>query len=484
MGSILGAEMGCGASQPDNAAEAEAAKPAADPAKPAADPAKPAADPAKPAAEKPAEEAAALDTASTEFALMNITLGLDEKAKVEKQIQEGNAEYLKNNAEEMAIVEKIFAACDADANGSIDKDEMVARYGKQAGHMLKEFDLNSGKSISKAEFIAVLDDKYQKDAKRTAKWVKFLSKDPKPKDAPKETPQGELAASDDNWLFRIRVGLPDAEDPAESAEAVAENLQVTMETTDGKVGSKEWGQTVFQNKDMLAKYFGGSSMKEIASAFDKMDTNSSDSLTWDEFVGAASSETATTTTADAARGWALVRNVVAIMQTEDGQEELKAVFDKIDRDDNGKVSCKEWGRFAFKNKDLLKKYLGGGNMRDISQMFNKLDKDNNDSLSWEEFSAGSKAMGDVTKQAAVTLRERFKQLDATGDGLVDKQELGASLKNDAALGELITKAGMNPQFYVLEQIDGNQDGKISWNEFKNALHDDKFTPGKRRPRSV
>merc|ERR1711865_934747 len=142
MGEGISAEMGCGASQPDNAAEAEAAKPAADPAKPAADPAKPAADPAKPAA-----EAAALDTASTEFALMNITLGLDEKAKVEKQIQEGNAEYLKNNPEEMAIVEKIFAACDADANGSIDKDEMVARYGKQAGHMLKEFDLNSGKSI-------------------------------------------------------------------------------------------------------------------------------------------------------------------------------------------------------------------------------------------------------------------------------------------------------------------------------------------------
>ena len=41
--------MGCGASSlPDNAAEAEAAKPAADPAKPAADP-------AKPAAEKPAK---------------------------------------------------------------------------------------------------------------------------------------------------------------------------------------------------------------------------------------------------------------------------------------------------------------------------------------------------------------------------------------------------------------------------------------------
>jgi len=46
--------------------------------------------------------------------------------------------------------------------------EMIERYGKQAGHMLKEFDLDEGKTISKDEFVAVLDDKYQKDAVRTS----------------------------------------------------------------------------------------------------------------------------------------------------------------------------------------------------------------------------------------------------------------------------------------------------------------------------
>eukprot|EP01051_Picozoa_sp_SAG22_P015288 SAG22_NODE_1974_length_3223_cov_2.274648_2_plen_237_part_01 len=44
--------------------------------------------------------------------------------------------------------------------------------------MLKEFDLDGGNTISKDEFIAVLDAKYSKDAVRTAKWVRFLSNPP------------------------------------------------------------------------------------------------------------------------------------------------------------------------------------------------------------------------------------------------------------------------------------------------------------------
>ena len=43
-------------------------------------------------------------------------------------------------------------------------EELVQRYGKQAQHMLKEFDLDEGKTISKDEFIAVLDAKYEAGA--------------------------------------------------------------------------------------------------------------------------------------------------------------------------------------------------------------------------------------------------------------------------------------------------------------------------------
>jgi hypothetical protein len=76
--------------------------------------------------------------------------------------------------------------------------EMIERYGKQAGHMLKEFDLDEGKSISKEEFIAVLDEKCQKDAARMAKWVKFLAKPlaKKEKKAPTDAPAAASSGAD------------------------------------------------------------------------------------------------------------------------------------------------------------------------------------------------------------------------------------------------------------------------------------------------
>ena len=84
-------------------------------------------------------------------------------------------------------------------------EELIQRYGKQAQHMLKEFDLDAGKTISKDEFIAVLDAKYAKDAVRTAKWVKYLSAPPKGK--PKKERQAEKAETEtDAWLSNIELG--------------------------------------------------------------------------------------------------------------------------------------------------------------------------------------------------------------------------------------------------------------------------------------
>ena len=54
-----------------------------------------------------------------------------------------------------------WTACDTDGNGELDMQELVARYGRQAGHMLKEFDLDEGNTISKDEFVAVLAAKCQ-----------------------------------------------------------------------------------------------------------------------------------------------------------------------------------------------------------------------------------------------------------------------------------------------------------------------------------
>ena len=41
---------------------------------------------------------------------------------------------------------------------------------------------------------------------------------------------------------------------------------------------------VSKNKDVMSKYFGGSSLKQLGKAFRKMDTDGSGELTWEEFV--------------------------------------------------------------------------------------------------------------------------------------------------------------------------------------------------------
>ena len=56
---------------------------------------------------------------------------------------------------------------------------------------------------------------------------------------------------------------------------------------DGKVTGQEWGKKVRENQTLLAKYFGGSTLKEIGSAFKRIDTDGNASLSWDEFVAAA-----------------------------------------------------------------------------------------------------------------------------------------------------------------------------------------------------
>ena len=79
----------------------------------------------------------------------------------------------------LATAKAVFAACDVDESGELDMGEMVARYGKQAGHMLKEFDLDLDGTISMDELIRVLEDKHAEDAVSTAKWLQFLAAPPR-----------------------------------------------------------------------------------------------------------------------------------------------------------------------------------------------------------------------------------------------------------------------------------------------------------------
>jgi hypothetical protein len=50
----------------------------------------------------------------------------------------------------------------------------------------------------------------------------------------------------------------------------------------GTVDKKEWGRSLSQNKELMAKYFGGETMAEIGKQFNCIDADQSGDLTWEE----------------------------------------------------------------------------------------------------------------------------------------------------------------------------------------------------------
>ena len=84
---------------------------------------------------------------------------------------------------------------------------------------------------------------------------------------------------------------PELVAPSPDASKGLEELRKLFDTLDkdhdGKVTGQEWGSKVRENQTLLAKYFGGSALKEIGSAFKRIDTDGNASLSWDEFVAAA-----------------------------------------------------------------------------------------------------------------------------------------------------------------------------------------------------
>ena len=80
------------------------------------------------------------------------------------------------------------------------------------------------------------------------------------------------------------------------------------------------------------------------------------------------------------------------LESEEGKAELEALFKTCDKDSDGKVTSKEWGKAVGKNRDVMQKYFGGEDMKAIGKAFKRLDADGSDALTWDEFVAGSQRM--------------------------------------------------------------------------------------------
>merc|ERR1719443_254003 len=113
----------------------------------------------------------------------------------------------------------------------------------------------------------------------------------------------------------------------------------------GKVSSKEWGHALGKSKEIMSKYFGGSTPAEVGQAFKKIDKNKDGDLTWEEFVAAAESRIIQIEAGKV--------KLAEAMNTPGGEEELKKIFNSLDKDGNGKVDSKEWGKALGKHQGMM-----------------------------------------------------------------------------------------------------------------------------------
>lgn len=171
--------------------------------------------------------------------------------------------------------------------------------------------------------------------------------------------------------------------------------------------------------------------------------------------------------------------------------QLKLIFNNVDQNSSGTVSKTELAEALAKDSNLaalikeaeLKGTIIGFEKSTITD-FEKLDTNRDDGITWDEFcehlkkpaEAEVKANGHVAAADAPADAEAIRQLkgifaaiDKNGDATVSKEELAEALRKTENLGKLVEEARLNPNYYVLEQLDTNEDGKVTWVEFEEHL---------------
>ena len=117
----------------------------------------------------------------------------------------------------------------------------------------------------------------------------------------------------------------------------------------------------------------------------------------------------------------------------------------------------------------------------VRDVFGSMDKDGSAALDWDEFTTaiggedGKKPSLGLVAFAVVAMKDelrlKFDAIDVDNSGSVTKVELAKALTKDRALTEKIKVAGLNAEWYVLEQMDTDGGGKLTWTEFKSVLQE-------------
>lgn len=152
--------------------------------------------------------------------------------------------------------------------------------------------------------------------------------------------------------------------------------------------------------------------------------------------------------------------------------QLKLLFESIDIDSDRTVDKNEL-QMAFQKNDQFGALIAEAGLNPDSLVLEHLDMNKDGRVSWEEFEAHLKkpaVEATVEEKAKARLREVFNSIDSNKDGFVNKEELTSKLGvEDEGFKTLLVEAGLQTNFEVLEQLDGDSDKRVTWDDFYGKL---------------
>ena len=108
----------------------------------------------------------------------------------------------------------------------------------------------------------------------------------------------------------------------------------------GKVSSAEWSQTALKDPVMQKAFGAEVTQVDLALQFQRLDADGSNELTVEKFEKGVQGF---------AESFGPALRIADSMATPEGVSELRKLFDALDKDDNGKVSSKEWSAAIIKD---------------------------------------------------------------------------------------------------------------------------------------
>jgi len=164
--------------------------------------------------------------------------------------------------------------------------------------------------------------------------------------------------------------------------------------------------------------------------------------------------------------------------------QLKVLFESIDADSNKTLSWNEL-QMALQKNDKLGALMTEAQMNPDTYLRQKLDTNKDGRVTWEEFESQLRtaaikqvkstgcvlaAEATVEEKAKARLKELFESLDCNKDDAVSQEELATKLSaEDEGFKTLLVEAGLNTNLEVCEQLGGDSDKRVTWDEFYGKL---------------